>query len=638
MTFLTPLGLLGALIAIPIILLYMLRLRRREVVISSNFLWQQVVRDQEANTPWQRLKRNLLLFLQLLILALLVLALTRPAQVVPSVSAGRTVLLLDASASMSATDHDGVSRFATARREIFNIIAGMSSQDEMTIIRVAEVAEPLTSYTTSGIELGGAVEFVEVGRGGADWETALTLATAGAQGTVQFNILIATDGGIDLTNALPENVPQPIYIPVGVSSDNLAITALATRSLAGERPQLFAQVENYSAEDAEVSLVIRLDGDLWESATQTISGESQRSFIFTIDQTFSTIEAELLIDDTVTDYLSSDNSAFAVASDVTGRRVLMVSEGGNLFIDQVLRSLPGVQSFRGDANRRTLPEQEFDLYIFDNYLPDELPDGDMLIIDPPSDTDLFDITGESEQTRNIDIITRDHPLMAFLDFDAVNIRSMQTVTTTGWGTPLVGADGGELIIAGEDDGRQIVLMPFDLNESDLPLQITFPLFMANAIEWFTPTNIIDNTQLLTVGDAVPIRPPIEATRVEVVLPDGEIIPLELDDSGVLFTDTSTSGLYVVNVYNGDDLINSATFAVNLFNTGESDITPINPETLNLGGSEEVDTSEAQLGLREFWTPLAWLALMILLIEWWVYFRRLQVPTITSTLRRSTARR
>ncbi|HLU10946.1 MAG TPA: BatA domain-containing protein, partial [Oceanobacillus sp.] len=103
MSFLAPLAFLGALLAIPIILLYMLRLRRREVVVSSTFLWQQILRDREANTPWQRLRRNLLLFLQLLILAALVLGLARPYVIVPAVSAGQIAVLLDASASMNAT-------------------------------------------------------------------------------------------------------------------------------------------------------------------------------------------------------------------------------------------------------------------------------------------------------------------------------------------------------------------------------------------------------------------------------------------------------------------------------------------------------------------------------------------------------
>ena len=75
MHFLTPLGFLLAGLAIPILLLYMLKLRRRQVQVSSTFLWVQLLRDQQANAPWQKLKRNLLLILQLLILAALVIAL-----------------------------------------------------------------------------------------------------------------------------------------------------------------------------------------------------------------------------------------------------------------------------------------------------------------------------------------------------------------------------------------------------------------------------------------------------------------------------------------------------------------------------------------------------------------------------------
>jgi Ca-activated chloride channel family protein len=143
MSFLTPLAFLGAGIAIPIILMYMLRLRRREVVVSSNFLWQQIVHDQEANTPWQRLRRNLLLFLQLLILVLLVLALARPAQIVPSISAGRSVILLDASASMNAVDEeDGRTRWEQAKIEARQLVSEMGAGDEISIIRVGDVTEP----------------------------------------------------------------------------------------------------------------------------------------------------------------------------------------------------------------------------------------------------------------------------------------------------------------------------------------------------------------------------------------------------------------------------------------------------------------------------------------------------------------
>ncbi|NJN36458.1 MAG: VWA domain-containing protein [Nitrospiraceae bacterium] len=165
MTLLTPLALLAALLALPIVLLYMLRLRRREVVVSSHFLWQQVLQESEANTPWQRLRRNLLLLLQLMSLALLVLALVRPAQVIETISAGRTVLLLDASASMSATDADGQSRFEAAKARAREIIANLGPQDELMLIRVADVTAPVTPYTRDANQLRAALDAMQPGQG-----------------------------------------------------------------------------------------------------------------------------------------------------------------------------------------------------------------------------------------------------------------------------------------------------------------------------------------------------------------------------------------------------------------------------------------------------------------------------------------
>src|SRR5512145_1819666 len=136
MHFLTPLGFFLAALAIPILLLYMLKLRRKQVQVSSTFLWVQLLRDQQANAPWQKLKRNLLLILQLLILASLVIAFARPAIPVPAVASGSVIVLLDASASMNATDVSP-SRFEEARKSIDALINGLSGGSSMTLILVA---------------------------------------------------------------------------------------------------------------------------------------------------------------------------------------------------------------------------------------------------------------------------------------------------------------------------------------------------------------------------------------------------------------------------------------------------------------------------------------------------------------------
>lgn len=642
MPFLTPLAFLAGLIAIPIILLYMLRLRRREVMVSSTFLWQQIMEDKEANTPWQKLRRNLLLILQLIILLLMVLALARPFINIPTLSAGKTVVLLDASASMNATDVDaeGETRYALAQATAISLINDMSLTDTMSIIRVGDVVEPLSPYTGDRGALRNAVLTSQAaGSGGADWTAALALAAAGQDGTDDFTIIILSDGGIDDIGLLPRNIPEPVYIPIGESSDNLAITALATRSLsADEPPQLFAQVVNYGERDVSTSIVIRLDGVLWESQTEFVPGENRYSFIFELDQPFTTIEAEIIPADDEADQLELDNFAWAVGEGGGARRALWVSEGNNLFLEQVLRSIPSLTTVRGNPASERLPAQEFDLYVFDGWLPNILPDGDMLIINPPRGTSLFTVGDEIEDTANIRLVQRDDPRLAFVDVSEMNLRAFRRVTDTGWADVLIEADGGALLLSGEtDDARQIALLTFNLRDSDLPLQIAFPILISNLVEWFTPADVLNIPAGLRVGDTVTIRPSVGVDSITVTAPTGESSDFAADGRALTYSSTAQPGLYTVDLLQEGEVVQTQAFAVNLFGLDESDITPVPVDELILGGSQSVTDDDDQLGVREFWSIAALLALLMLLIEWYVYHRRLQVPTVMRPLRRAVAR-
>ena len=68
MEWLTPFtAVYAAMAAVPtLLLLYFLKLKRREQIISSTLLWKRAVQDLQVNAPFQRLRRNLLLLLQLL--------------------------------------------------------------------------------------------------------------------------------------------------------------------------------------------------------------------------------------------------------------------------------------------------------------------------------------------------------------------------------------------------------------------------------------------------------------------------------------------------------------------------------------------------------------------------------------------
>lgn len=636
MSFLAPLAFVGALLAIPIILLYMLRLRRREVVVSSTYLWQQILRDREANTPWQRLRRNLLLLLQLLILALLVFGLARPFIVVPAVSAGQIAVLLDASASMNATDSPDGTRFDEAKRRALEIVDTMSAEDTMTVIRVADTAEVLTPYTGDHASLRAAIAGAQPSHASADWNSALTLAAAGALGTQDFNAVIITDGGIGDAARLPAIPGNLQYIPIGQSGDNVAISALATRALAGEAPQLFAQLTNYGDQDVEVIFDLRVDGELFTANRYTVPADGNLPFVSrALPEGFTTLQAGLTMpaESGVADYLLDDNTAWTVAADTGERRALLVSEG-NLFVEQVLRSLPGLSAFQVSPDVG-LPSSPFDLYVFDGWLPPTLPDGDMLIINPPDSTELFTVGAELTQpeqldlpdpTANIRVHTND-PRMVFVDFATVNLRAFRQVSAS-WAETLIEADGGPLLLAGESDGRQIAILTFDVRNSDLPLQITWVSLIVALVDWFTPQNVLNVPNGLHVGDSLALNPQAGATSLRITLPDGS--QTELPAAGTaIFTNTRTPGLYQIEVLQDDEVSQTAAFAVNVFDAGESDIAP--QGAITLGDTVVAETAEEEIGQREFWPLLALAALIILLIEWYAYHRRLRAPTVFKPL-------
>ena len=635
MSFLVPAAFAALAIALPILLLYMLRLRRREVLIASTFLWRQVVKDTEANTPWQRLKRNLLLFLQLLILLLLVLALARPFISVPTISAGKIALLLDASASMQATDMAGETRFQAALERARGIINSMNPQDSIALIRVAGSAEPLTPYSGDKNELLRALDDLESSQGGADWDTALTLAAAGAVGADNFSIVMITDGGIGDATELPVNIPQPIYVPIGESAANIAITALATRALPGGAPQLFAQVTNYGDAPADISLVIGLDDVLRLSRSGTIPPRSQLPIPFDepITEPFETLSATLTFDNDAQDHLALDNRAWAAQSQAQTRRVYYVSAGGNLFLEQALRSMPGLQTYRGSAESRILPGAEFDLYVFDSWLPNNLPAGDMLLVNPPNSTAYFTLGAPQPASSDIRL-SADSPITAFVDLDEMSLLSHRQLTAD-WADALMQAGDSPILMTGQLNAQQIAIMPFDLRDSNLPLLIAFPLLMANLLDWFSPADIIAEPAGLSAGEVLTLSPPARADSIRITAPDGTEYSLPAAGESLAFTQTDQLGLYQLEALEAGEATRRQAFAVNLFGSGESDIRPAPADQLRLGGGGDGAPAEEQLGLQEFWLPLAFLALLLLLIEWWVYHRRLRVPTLMQPRRRLT---
>jgi hypothetical protein len=620
-SFVTPLALALGALAVPIILLYMLRLRRTELPISSTFLWRQLVRDREANAPWQRLRLSWLLLLQLLILAALVVALARPFATVRTITSGRMVLMLDASASMNATDVEP-NRFAAARKIALDLVDTLGPEDTMTVIRVSAVPEILAAASRDKLVLRNAIRDAKPGDVSADWLAAMTLAAGGAIGVDRLKVVIISDGG--LPPDLPPVLGDVLFVPVGEQASNLAISALATGALPGRTPQLYARISNYGTAQTDAILDVWLDGTFDTARRYTVpAGGYVDVSDIDLPQAFDTLTAHLTLPtgSTVRDYLSIDNVAYAVRDRSGAGRVLLVTTD-NLFLEQVFRSLRGVQLFKIDPTEN-LPQDKFDLYVFDGVLPDPLPDGELLIINPPHGTDFFQlgdelkpagpitVDPEDSRARNLDVYMK-----------TVNLQAFRALQGVDWGTVLVQVDGHPLVVAGEVENRQVAILPFDVRypNTDLVLQPAWPILIAELAAWFSPPRITDVGDL-SPGAPVTVRFIQNADEAVITGPNGQKTTLHPDGSEAVFADTLEPGLYQVDLRKDGKTLKSEEFAVNLFDPSESRIEP--QQNITIGSTTVSQGRREETARREFWPWVAGIGLAILAIEWWLYQRSLQ---------------
>src|SRR5689334_5676455 len=194
MNFFNPLNLLWLLpMAGLIILMYILKLRRKDVVVSSTYLWRQVIRDVQANAPFQKLRKNLLMFLQLAAVALLVFSLARPIWRGHGIGGRSVVIVVDTSASMMATDV-GHSRLDEAKSEANRIVGEMKAEDEMMVLSAAAKPEAATGFTADRGELGRAIGGLRPHETITNMRDAVNLAAALISARQASEIDIVSDG------------------------------------------------------------------------------------------------------------------------------------------------------------------------------------------------------------------------------------------------------------------------------------------------------------------------------------------------------------------------------------------------------------------------------------------------------------
>jgi hypothetical protein len=620
MPFLAPFALISLAVIGPLIVaMYLLKLRREDRPVSSTFLWQRMVRDLEANAPWQRLRFNWLLLLQLLLLLLLAFALARPFFRTVGIAGRNLIVIIDRSASMGATDLNGT-RLDAAKAQAITLIDQLPDGGRATIIAAGDPMEVPIAATTDRRQLREAIQAITLRNGGgSDLAQALTLAAALSAREPESEVAILSDGNVTLSPDL--RMPATVrFFPIGSSAENVGISALSLQpSPAGQT--FFAQATNYSPSTVRRRIDLYLDGQLANAYNLELgaAGSPTESRAIILDVPASVQVAEARLADDPQDALPLDNRGWAVGSSGEGTRVRMITPG-NRFLSVALNLLSGVEVEQLPTSTSTFTETaaQVPVTILDGVVPNELPPGNLLFIAPPRSTEFFSVTGELE-FPGIRPAGGEEPLLKNVSMADVNIFKANRIVPSSWARIVVNSEGGPLLIAGERDGRRIVVLTFALQNSDLPLTVAFPLLVSNMLNYLAPGFGADTAQVAPGQTiAIPVDPRID--RVVVRLPNGQTATPEIRNNQALFANTDQLGPYTFELFTGQELVARRRYAINLLSAQESQVAPKTELAIaQVSGLQQAVTQE-QAGRQEFWRWLAAAALVILIAEWLVYQR------------------
>lgn len=621
MSLLIPAALAFSIIIPAIILLYFMRPKRQERVVSSTLLWQQASQDLQASRPWQRLRITALLLLQILAAIVIVLVLARPATFIRSPIGGNTIIILQASASMQATDVPP-NRFEEAKSNITDLIDGLGPSDQLSLITMALTPQVLIAFSSDKSQLTSALQRAKVTNQDADLEQALSLATSLAAGHTDAQVLVIGDGHV-----LPPNqtlvAPFPVhYLQIGTDAPNAALLALASHTIQGQLIAL-AQVANYSHQQRSIPVELYADGKLAGVQTAILpAGASGALQWGPLPPATHFLHARIISQDAMT----IDHEAWAITGGSMHGRVLLVTKG-NSFLEASLRLQPNIDLFE------TTPDKyanvgNFDLTVFDGFVPSSLPSGDIFFVDPPAGSYIFGKSGAEIIISHISAGSDSQKLLNQVDLSSIHVvRKSHQLTEAPLMQSVIVTPETPLLIAGEQNNRRIAVLSFNLHDSDLPLQPTFPILIYNLVNWFLPLPVPGTAQVAP-DTPVTIQAWPGAERITITGPGEQSVTVAPPFPVTAFHQTEKIGIYSVTQYTQNQELHGA-FTINLFDPLQSHLTPA--AQLPIAQSIPFDSGSPAIPrvLREIWPWIAAFLLLVLCAEWWLFSRSYTIRGVSN---------
>jgi hypothetical protein len=618
--------------AVPVLLaLYFLRLRRRRMRIASTLLWRRSAEDIQANVPFQRLRLSLLLVLQLLAVAALVLALGRPVLRPDPGRAQRLIVLVDRSASMSATGSDRRTRLDEAKQAARAVVQRMgraSEPAEMMVISFASSAQVLCGFESDRRRVIEALDSITPTDEEADLDSALELAgafTAGDESGAAPGVALFSDGGVR-----PPAAPGGFSLRAGrfrfvragsdtPDSDNTGIASFSARRdhRDPDTVLVLARLVNAAPRPVDTAVTLRVDGAPAEIRWVTIPGAAEHAgeiaFSAALDLPGGAVLALALGH---RDELPADDAAALVISAAAAPRIGLVhpAAGPDPDLAALLESLGPRELLSAEAAGSPAdppwPRESVDVLVFDRVQPAREPDVPALIVGavPRGAAPRGDAGAGAARILSWD---RAHALLRHVSLDALVFRGHGAAELPPEWKALAYGPGGAVIAARADPVRAVAVT-FELAQSNWPTDVSVAVFLQNAIEYLFPTGA-EPARAFRPGEPVVVRARPDARQIELA---GTAIEVE-PGAEVTLAAPGRAGLYAVA--GAEPPLDR--IAVSVASEVESDTR--SRASLVVNSSPARAESAAESAPLELWPYLALAAAGLLLAEWIVYCLRVR---------------
>lgn len=573
MSFFFPAAFFLSVLGLGIVALYLRRRRRRLLEVSSTFFWQRVLDRQPNRRFLGQLRRPLSLLLQLLIFTLLLLALARPEFFrLPGQTS--TVLVIDTRARMQAGQ-----AFPDALAAAHQIVSHAGPAEEIAILDLGGEAAVVSPFSRRAKDLWDRLAALAPTDGGGEAAPIIALAEKLlASRPEPRRLIVITDRPMELP-------AMATAILTGSPQDNAAILELAPRPLPAspQTTELFLKVGNFSSAPREVEVELLLGARPIDLQKLHVEAGGQANFLTRLPAETLQGEEKLTARLTSPDALAVDNAARAVIDAARPIRVLLLTKG-NPFLENAIKADPAIslEILTPDQWRSTMSES-FEVTVFDDIPTTDFP--------PPSNALYFgkspvDVEGDSIPVITPETALPQHPLLWNVDLAQARYgvaHRLNLASLSDWRTEVIAASAGEpLLVALENQqGRRVVIATWNVASSNLALKTSFPLFINNSLHWLAGRTR-ESGSGLRAGETytAPDHPPLFLAR---------------------------NGFFALDGISWQ--------AVNTSSEAESDLRSSQKST-------PVSITLSRFAALQLWQWLAVLALLLILVEWYLHHRRI----------------